>query len=78
MSAAIGAEMQGKGSIAGAPYWSESPFLINRLACPAIYCAPGDISNCHTLEERVNVADYLSGIVAFASFIAAYCGVQGT
>ncbi|WP_106751327.1 M20 family metallopeptidase [Pannonibacter carbonis] len=78
MSAAIGAEMQGKGAIAGAPYWSESPFLINRLSCPAIYCAPGDISNCHTLEERVNVADYLSGIVAFASFIAAYCGVQGT
>jgi acetylornithine deacetylase len=27
---------------------------------------------CHTLEERVSVADYLDGIVAFAAFLAQF------
>ena len=30
---------------------------------------------CHTLEERVPVAEYLAGIAAMAEFIARYCGV---
>ncbi|PHS04627.1 MAG: acetylornithine deacetylase [Blastopirellula sp.] len=63
-----------RGQIEGAPYWSEAPFLINQIGCPAVYCAPGDITNCHTLEERVNVDEYVAGIIAFACFIASYCG----
>jgi acetylornithine deacetylase/succinyl-diaminopimelate desuccinylase-like protein len=78
LSAALGAAMPGRGQIEGAPYWSESPFLINEIGCPTVYCAPGDITNCHTLEERVNVDEYVAGIVAFATFIASYCGtVEG-
>jgi acetylornithine deacetylase len=65
-----------RGLIEGAPYWSEAPFLINRLGVPAVYWAPGDISNCHTLEERVLVKDYLDGIIAFAAFIAAFDGSE--
>jgi len=65
-----------RGLIEGAPYWSEAPFLINRLGVPAVYWAPGDISNCHTLEERVLVNDYLDGIIAFAAFIAAFDGSE--
>ena len=61
-----------RGLIEGAPYWSEAPFLINRLGVPTVYWAPGDIRNCHTLEERVLVKEYLDGIVAFAAFIAAF------
>ena len=61
-----------RGLIQGAPYWSEAPFLVNRLAVPTVYCAPGDIRNCHTLEEHVVVQDYLDGIVAFAAFMAAF------
>ena len=48
---------------------------MRELGCPAVYCAPGDIRNCHTLEERVAVDEYLAGIAAFASFIAEYCGL---
>ena len=65
----------GRGRIEGAPYWSEVPFLVDHLGCPAVYCAPGDIRNCHTLEERVEVAEYLAGIVAFAAFFTEFCGV---
>lgn len=64
-----------RGQIQGAPFWSEAPFLINQIGCPTVYCAPGDITNCHTLEERVNVDEYMAGIIAFAIFIASYCGV---
>ncbi len=75
LSEAVAAAMPGRGLIEGAPFWSESPFFVNRLGVPAVYCAPGDIRNCHTFEEHVDVEEYLAGIVAFASFMAGYCGV---
>jgi acetylornithine deacetylase len=75
---AAASALHGRGQIEGAPYWSEMPFLTQRIGCPAVYCAPGDISNCHTLEERVNVDEFLAGIVAFAVFMASYCGTSET
>ncbi|WP_313529413.1 M20 family metallopeptidase [Shinella sp.] len=75
LSEAVAAAMPGRGLVEGAPFWSESPFFVNRLGVPAVYCAPGDIRNCHTFEEHVDVEEYLAGIVAFASFMARYCGV---
>ena len=66
----------GKGGAEGAPYWSENSFLINKLGVPAVYCAPGDISHCHTSEERIEIDEYLSASRAFALFAAAYCGVE--
>ncbi len=62
------------GSIGGAPYWSESPFLVNALDCPAVYCASGDISVAHTFEERINTQEYLASVRAFALFLVRYCG----
>ena len=62
-----------RGRIKGAPFWSEASFLIAR-GIPAVYFAPGDISICHTSEERVPVDEYLSGIAALPEFIARYCG----
>ncbi|MEM7446094.1 MAG: M20/M25/M40 family metallo-hydrolase [Pseudomonadota bacterium] len=67
-----------RGTIEGAPYWSEAPFLVDALGVPTVYCAPGDIRNCHTLEERVSVEEYLAGIVAYAGFIMDFCGVVET
>ena len=67
----------GTGDVEGAPFWSEASFLINRLNCPAAYCAPGDIANCHTLEERIDISEYHDCTIAFALFMAAYCGVAG-
>lgn len=60
------------GDIGGAPYWSESPFLVNALDCPTVYCAPGDISVAHTFEERINVTEYLAAIRAFALFLVRF------
>lgn len=78
LSEAAGAALPGRGEIAGAPYWSEAPFLVDSLGCPAVYCAPGDIANCHTAEERVELGEFMAGILAFALFIAATCGTADT
>ncbi|MDQ0471520.1 M20 family metallopeptidase [Labrys wisconsinensis] len=72
LAQAVQAVRPDRGAIRGAPYWSEAPFLANRLGVPTVYCAPGDIANCHTLEEHVIVDEYLDGIVAFAAFLAAF------
>lgn len=77
LSAAVGEAMPGRGGAEGAPFWSETPFFVNGLGIPAVYCAPGDIRNCHTFEERVSVEEYLAGVVAFADFMTRYCGVKG-
>jgi acetylornithine deacetylase len=72
---AVETAMPGRGEIQGAPYWSEAPFTANQLGIPTVYCAPGDITNCHTFEERVSVEEYLAAIEAYALFIADFCGV---
>lgn len=66
-----------RGRIAGAPFWSEGSFL-HALGIPTVYFAPGDIGICHTLEERVPVAEYLTGIAALAEFIVRFCGTAGS
>lgn len=59
-------------AICAAPFWSEKSFIKHELGCNAVYCAPGDITNCHTLEERVDIKEYLAAIRAFATFIVKY------
>jgi acetylornithine deacetylase len=69
LTQAVQAVRPDRGAIEGAPYWSEAPFFVEQLGVPTVYCAPGDIRNCHTFEERVEVQEYLDGIVAFAAFL---------
>ncbi len=64
------------GRIGGAPYWSEMTFLINEIGCPAVYCAPGDISVAHTFEERIEVEEYLAAVRAYALLAAGFCGLS--
>ena len=70
----LAAVRPGAGAVEGAPFWSEMPFLTDMIGIPAVYAAPGDISICHTNFERVPLADYHDAIVAFAAFIAGFCG----
>lgn len=74
LAASIKGHRADRGRILGAPFWSEAPFLVD-MCIPTVYFAPGDISCCHTLEERVPIAEYIGGIGSMADFIARYCGV---
>ncbi len=76
LSACINAVQPGAGTIEGAPFWSEMPFLTGAVGCPAVYFAPGDIAICHTHEERVALRDYHDAILALAAFTAAFCGIE--
>ena len=67
---AVRAVRPDRGAIEGAPFWSEAPFLVTELGVPTVYWAPGDIRNCHTLEERVELREYFDGIVALAAFLS--------
>ena len=73
LAAAAAEAMPGRGGIEGAPFWSEAPFF-TALGVPAVYCAPGDIRNCHTFEEHVELDEYFAGVLAYARFIARFCG----
>lgn len=61
--------------IRGAPYWSEISFL-ESLGIPAVYCGPGDISICHTVNERVPVREVVDGARVLAAFVAEQCGIE--
>ncbi|MCY3561987.1 MAG: M20 family metallopeptidase [bacterium] len=61
--------------IAGAPYWSEKPFLAS-LGIPGVYFAPGDISCCHTPFECLAIDELISATRTLAHFVASWCGVQ--
>lgn len=61
--------------IEGAPFWSEMSFL-NDLNIPTVYCSPGDITNCHTFHEHVEVEQLLDGVEIFVRFIADFCGLE--
>ncbi len=64
--------------LGGAPYWSELPYLVNGIGCPAVYWAPGDIAVAHTYEERINIEEFLTSVRAFALFVARFCGLKET
>ncbi len=63
------------GALEGAPFWAEMSFL-EAAGIPCVYCAPGDIGNAHTSEERVSVDEYVDGVRALALFTAHHCGIE--
>ena len=72
----IVAEVTGRSDlIRGAGYWSELGVLRDELGIPGVYCSPGDIRSCHTLEERVPIEELVQGVRAYALFIGAFCGL---
>jgi len=68
-------EVTGKADvIRGASYWSELPILWQGAGIPGVYCSPGDITNCHTLDERVSKAELVDGVRAFGLLMLDLCG----
>lgn len=75
LQAALRQVRPGAGELEGAPFWAEMSFL-ERVGIPCVYCAPGDISNAHTSEERVAVDELIDGARALALFTTHHCGVE--
>jgi len=62
--------------IGGAPYWSEASFLVNQLHVDCVYFGPGDISYCHTPDEKVKVSDVKYATRVLYTYAAEFCGVK--
>jgi acetylornithine deacetylase len=62
-----------RAEVRGAPFWAEASFLAAQ-GIPCVYWAPGDIANCHTTEEHVDVDEFLAGVRALTLFIAGRWG----
>jgi acetylornithine deacetylase len=71
LRAAVGTVAPGHDAIGGAPFWSEMSFL-DAVGIPCVYWAPGDITNCHTAEERVEIDEFLDGVRALSLFLAGH------
>jgi acetylornithine deacetylase len=63
--------------VGGAPYWSEMSYL-HAAGIPCVYWAPGDVLNCHTSEEHVEIDEFLDGVRALSLFLTDYCGIGRT
>lgn len=64
--------------IAGAPFWAEASFFVHDLGVPTVYFGPGDIGECHTFRERVDLDEFERAIRVFAALIVEFCGVKET
>jgi acetylornithine deacetylase len=60
-------------ALGGATFWSEMSFL-DALGIPCVYWAPGDITNCHTAEEHVDLGEFVDAVKALSLFLVAHCG----
>jgi len=59
----------------GEPLWSALPFVTD-LGIPAASFGPGDPELSDTLDERIDLHDYLDSVLALAIFIAEHCGAD--
>lgn len=73
LRAAVRAVAPRRAALAGATFWSEMSFL-GALGIPCVYWAPGDITNCHTSEEHVELDEFLDAVKALSLFLVAHCG----
>jgi acetylornithine deacetylase len=64
-----------RGETAGAPFWSEMSFL-SAVGIPCVYWAPGDITNCHTTEEHVDIDELVAAVKALSLFLVGHCGTD--
>ncbi len=67
-------EMLGRNiKIVGSPSGCDSRLWRNIAGCPTIQFGPGNLSECHSVDEWVSVEAYLQSILVYANMILAWC-----
>lgn len=62
--------------IVGSPAGCDSRLWRNIAGCPTIQFGPGNLSECHGVDEWVSVEAYLQSILVYANTILTWCGAQ--
>lgn len=67
-------DMMGKDiKIVGSPSGCDSRLWRNIADCPTIQFGPGNLSECHSVDEWVSVEAYLQSILVYANTILTWC-----
>ena len=67
-------ESTGKpGITAGNPGGCDARVWRNIANCPTVHYGPGELSVCHSVDEYVEVEDYLNNILVYAGLILDWC-----
>jgi acetylornithine deacetylase len=70
LRAAVEAVAPNRANLGAARYWSEAS-LLTAADIPTVYWGPGDITNCHTAQEHVDIQDFRVGVEALTRFLHA-------
>lgn len=62
--------------IAGAPSGCDSRLWRNIAKCPTIQYGPGNLAQCHGVDEWVSIDAYLESILVYANLILEWCANQ--
>lgn len=59
--------------IVGSPMGCDSRLWKNIANCPTIQFGPGEPKKCHSVNENIEISDYLNAILIYANFILNWC-----
>lgn len=60
-------------NIVGSPAGCDSRLWRNIAECPTLQFGPGNLEQCHAVDEWVSIDDYLNCILIYADFILNFC-----
>lgn len=60
--------------VVGSPAGCDSRLWKNIAKCPTIQFGPGNLSECHGVDEWVSIEGYLQAILIYANLILDFCG----
>ena len=60
--------------VVGSPAGCDSRLWKNIAGCPTIQFGPGNLSECHGINEWISIESYLQSILIYAELILDFCG----
>lgn len=60
--------------VVGSPAGCDSRLWKNIAGCPTIQFGPGNLSECHGIDEWISIESYLQSILIYAELILDFCG----
>lgn len=65
-----------KVKIVGSPSGCDSRLWRNIAGCPTIQFGPGNLAQCHAVDEWVSIEDYFRSILIYAKLILTWCNKE--
>ncbi len=63
--------------VVGSPAGCDSRTWRNIAGCPTLQYGPGELSQCHSVDEHIDLDMYYDAILTYAALILEWCGDEG-